>query len=245
MKKIPVLLFLLAVLVPGALSAASFEGKVTMKMTGPKGSPSQMNFSVKEGFTRIDITAQGASPSIIMDQAKQQIVILMNEQKMYMIQPLPKPPEAPAAGGSPGQATGGSIPDIQTTTTTEQILGYDCTKLVATDKDKNTTTEIWVTDQLGTFMGMGPGAGPMGGRRGGAGAQAWAEALRGKGTFPLRVVTTKDGKETFRMEATSVEKQSLDASLFEAPADYRDVGSMMKGLMPGGMPPGARPPGNG
>ena len=63
--------------------------------------------------------------------------------------------------------------------------------------------------------------------------------------FPLRVITSKDGKETFRMEATSIEKQSLDASLFEPPADYRDIGSMMKGMMPGGMPPGARPPGNG
>jgi hypothetical protein len=245
MKKIPVLLLLMAVLVPAALSAASFEGKVTMKMTGPKGSPSQMNFSVKEGFTRIDIVTQGASPSVIMDQGKQQLTILMTEQKMYMIQPMPKPPETPAAGGAPDHVAGGSGPDVQVTTVTENILGYDCTKLVATDKEKNTTTEIWVTDQLGTFMGMGPGANPMGGRRGGAAAQAWAEALRGKGSFPLRVITTKDGKETFRMEATSIEKQSLDASLFEAPADYRDIGSMMKGLMPGGMPPGARPPGSG
>ncbi len=183
MNKIPVLLLLIAGLIPGALSAASFEGKVSMKMTGPKGTPQQMDFSLKEGFTRIDVTAGGMSPAIIMDQAKQEILILIPPQKMFMIQPMPKPPETAGTGGGPAPDQGGNVPDVQVTTSTEKILGYDCTKLVATDKEKGSTTEIWVTDQLGTFMGMGPGGGGpmgMGGRRGGAGAQAWAEALRGK-----------------------------------------------------------------
>lgn len=241
MKKIPVLVLLAALAAPGALCAAVFEGKVTMKLVGPKGTPQQMNFSVKEGLTRIDMTAQGMTPAIIMDQAKQQMVILMTEQKMFMIQPMPKPPETPAAGG-PDQAVG-TAPTVQATGVTEKILGYDCTKYVSTDK--NATTEVWVTDQLGTFMGFGPGGGGPMGRRGGPGGQAWEQQFRGKGMFPLRVITTKDGKEAFRMEATSVEKQTLDASVFEPPADYRDIGSMMKGMMPGGMPPGMRPPGGG
>jgi hypothetical protein len=236
MKKIPVLLLLIAGLIPGALFAASFEGKVSMKMTGPKGTPQQVDFSLKEGLTRIDVTAGGMSPAIIMDQGKQQILILIPPQKMYLVQPLPKPPENAAAGSGAAQGASRAAPEVQVTAITEKILGYDCTKLMATDKDKNSTTEIWVTDQLGNFMGMGPGG--LGGRRGGgADAQAWAEALRGKGTFPLRVITTKDGKETFRMEATSVEKESLPASLFEAPADYHNMSDMMKGMMPGGMRP--------
>jgi Domain of unknown function (DUF4412) len=243
MKKFPVLLLAGALLIPAALAAATFEGKVTMKMTGPKGSPPLVNFSLKEGFSRIDVEAgQGQSVAMIMDQSKQEMIIMMAAQKMYLVRPLPKPGDIPAAqGAAPHDMT------VERTSVTETILGYECVKIVATDK--GTTTEMWVTDQLGTFMGMG-GGGPMGGRRGGPGGpagEAWEQALRGKASFPLRVVTTKDGKEAFRMEATSVEKMSLPDSVFAPPADFQklDMGNMMRGMMPGGMPPGGPPPGGG
>jgi hypothetical protein len=71
--------------------------------------------------------------------------------------------------------------------------------------------------------------------------------LAGKGVFPLRVVTTTGGKETYRMEATAVEKTALPASTFAAPADFKNLSDMMRGMgMPGGipgMPGGMRLPG--
>lgn len=57
--------------------------------------------------------------------------------------------------------------------------------------------------------------------------------------FPLRVVSTDKGsKETFRMEATEVKKESLPDSLFAPPADYQkfDMGGMMRGMGLPGMP---------
>ncbi len=86
-------------------------------------------------------------------------------------------------------------------------------------------------------------SGPMGGRRGGGtpAGQAWERALAGKSLFPLRVVSTdKASKETFRMEATNVEKTALPDSLFSVPAGYEklDMGGMMKGTMPGAGRPG-------
>lgn len=212
-----------------------------MKVTGPKEGEQQINFSLKEGFSRVDVSAKGMSAGVIMDQAKQEIIILMAEQKMYMVQPMRKAADAPAADQNPGEVT------VEKTSATEKILGYDCVKYVA--KDKTTTTEMWVTDQLGTFMGMAPGGGgPMGGRRqSGPGGEAWEQALRGKDAFPLRVASSKGGKETFRMEATDVQKQHLDASVFAPPEGFQkfDLGIMMKGMMPGGMPPRGRPPSGG
>lgn len=240
-------LLLAAVLAtPTAFLAAPFEGKVAMKITGPREGPSQMTFSLKEGFSRLDVAAgEGRTIAMISDQAKEQTTILMLEQKMFMIRPLTKP-AVPAAASAVDAGSG----DVVKTGTVEKILGYDCVKYTAQSKDG--ATETWVTDQLGPFMGMGAGGSPMGGmggRRGpGAGAppaQAWEQALAGKNLFPLRVVTTSGGKETFRMEATSVDRVALPASTFAPPADFRDIGEMMRGMgMPGGMP-GMKPPGGG
>jgi hypothetical protein len=253
MKKILPLLIAATLLPPVALSAGSFEGKVTMKISGPAEAPPQMTFSLKEGFSRIDVQgAESRSAAIIFDRANEQMTILMLAQKMYMTRPLPKPVATAATPGAPAAAD--SAP-VEKTGTTEKILGYDCVKYVS--KTKDTTTEMWVTDQLGTFMGMGGGnpmAGGMGGRRGaagprgGGGSQAWEQALSGLNVFPLRVVTTGGGKETFRLEVTAIDKETLPASHFAPPADFQDMGAMMKGMgMPGGMgmPPSMRAPGGG
>lgn len=224
-------LLLTATALVSATHAANFEGKVNMKMTGAKGAPQEMTFSLKEGFSRIDMaTPQGGGIGVIMDSAKQETTILMVDQKMYMTRPFPKATAAATAEGVAGTV-------VEITTTKEKILGYDCVKYLATAKEG--TTEIWATDQLGGFFGMGGGMNGGGGRGGpgGAPAQAWEKALMGKGVFPLRVVTSGSGKETFRMEATAVQPQTLPAEYFAAPADFHSMSDMMRGMgMPGGIP---------
>jgi len=231
----------LALAAPVALSAADFEGKVAMRMTSPGDAPQTMNFSIAKNFSRIDVQpAPGRSAAIIFDPARQEMTVLMPEQKMYMVQSLAKPMESAA------NAVAGRDGSVEQSSEHEKILGYDCTKWIS--KSNGTTAEIWLTDQIGTFMGLGAGANPMGGFGGGgrsrggpppgAGAQPWEAALKGKDFFPLRVVSKNgEGRETFRMEATAIEKQPLPASLFKAPADYQDLSSMMRGMgLPGGLP---------
>lgn len=243
MKKLSTLLIGSVLLFPAALSAETFEGKVTMKITDSSGKAVPLTFNMKEGLSRVDIEAgSGMTASMIMDSNKKEMTILIPQQKMYMVQPLTLAAAASTAG----------VPDPTSDVTfdkapgTEKILGYDCVKFIA--KAKDSTTEIWTTDQLGTFLGMGasgPMGGMMGGRRGGspgAGSQPWAQALAGKNFFPLRVVShNASGKETFRMEAAAVEKQSLSASLFSPPDGWQNLSEMMKGM--GGMPAGMRAPG--
>ena len=84
-------------------------------------------------------------------------------------------------------------------------------------------------------MSMG-NRGPMGGN---APRSGWEAALAENGFFPLRTVMhNKAGKETMRMEAVSVEPQSLPDSSFVPPADFKkfEMPSIpgLKGLNPFG-----------
>jgi hypothetical protein len=234
MKLIPALVPICALLIPCALSAGTFEGKVSMKMTSApsKDGVQAMDMSIKEGYLRMDINAGRAPASVIFDFKNQLMIILMAQQKMYMERPMAQPGAGPAPGASSApHAT------LQETGIKETILGYECTKFVATGAEGS--SEIWVTDQLGAFAGLFHGGGP--GQRPQA-PQAWESALKGRNFFPMRVVTSTGGKEKFRLEVTSVEKSSLPDSLFTPPEDWRklDLGAMMGGAMPGGFP-GARP----
>jgi hypothetical protein len=231
----------LAVLLPVAVFAAGFEGTVTMNMTGVQPQPVPVTMSIKPGFVRTDVQMQGHSFASIMDENKHEMTMLMPEQHMYMVHAMPTADANETTAQQPEDVK------IEKTNDHEKILGYDTTKYVATSKQG--TTQIWATDQLGTFMGLGTNGGPSGGMRGrmnarGSGAQEWEKLLNGKPVFPLRVVTTgKDGKDTFKMEATNIEKKSLPDSLFQPPADFQkfDMGAMMRGGLRGFMPGGKRP----
>jgi hypothetical protein len=118
-------------------------------------------------------------------------------------------------------------PDVEVTGKTEKILGYTCKQIVV--KDSKNITEIWVAEDLDLkFAGLGNqggGGGGMFGKRGNADTAAkWEKALKGKGGFPLRVVTRDlANKETFKMEATKVEKGGVTDADFAPPADFQKM----------------------
>lgn len=202
--------------------------------------PQSLNMSLKEGYMRTDISnGKGALGASIMDMKNMQMIILMPQQQMYMVQPIPQPNAAGRpAGAAAGQPSTGNAESLQDTGVKETILGYVCTKYTVTGK--NGTAEIWVTDQLGSFFGM-PHGGPGGPGGRSQPPQEWENALKGGNFFPMRVISN-NGKSNFKMEVTAIDKTSLPDSLFQAPAGWRkfDMGAMMGGMMPGGYP-GARP----
>lgn len=213
-------------------AASNFEGKVSLAITAEKGRAQELNYSIKGQKMRMDLNSQGHDVATIMDLDKLEVTILMEEQKMYMVQPIKKPVEQAMA------KAGDSTAEVEVTGKTETILGYKCNQVLI--KDKGTVTEAWLAEGLGMFQGLGgPGGGGGGGpfgRNKSAQAAKWEEALKGKEGFPLRVVThdTKS-KETFKMEATKIEPGSLPDSLFEPPAGYQkfqmpNIGGLLKGL---------------
>ncbi len=206
-------------------AANTFEGKVSLALTAEKGRATNMDYSLKGQKVRMDMDAGGSQVASIMDMAKMEMLMLMPEQQMYMVMPMKKPVEQAM------EKAGTNTADIEVTGKTETILGYKCSQILV--KDKGTVTEMWVAEGLGAFMGLG-GGGMFGGGKP-ANAAKWEEALKGKGGFPLRVISRDaKGKETFKMEATKIEAGSLPDSLFSPPAGYQkfampDMGGMFKG----------------
>lgn len=229
MKLRPILAFIAAVITTSAaLTAASFEGTVRMKMSQPRGEPFEMTYRVKEGFMRTEVQAGEGVVATIMDLGKQEMIVLMPEQKMYMVHSLA------AASAAAEKAGRGDDATFEKTGETEKILGYDCVKYISTTKDQ--ISDVWVTEELGGFAGLGSAAGGGKGGRGKTQAAAWEKALMGKDVFPLRVVSrNRKGVEQLRMEVIAVEKGAQPAALFAPPAGYQkfDMGSMMRGMLPG------------
>lgn len=238
MKPLPLLIIGLA-LISGPLFGESFEGKVTMAIKtsdSDNGSP-VVNYSIKEGFMRMDATAGGHQSSVIFDSKNKQMIILIPERSMYMVRSLAGQGSTPSYGGQgyPGAAAPQGNPGkLEATGETEKILGYTCTKYVVTSSGGD-STQIWVTDQLGMFGGFNLGGGP-GGRS--PVPQGWASALQGKSFFPMRVIGTENGK-TFRMDVTAVSKESVPDSEFAPPDGWQkfDMGNFMQGMGAGGFAP--------
>ena len=225
MMKFALFLATLALVAPAARSAESFEGKVTFTMTSGAGVPNEVSYSIKG--THLLISA-GNAAGIILDRDKNEVTIMMPQQRMYMVRPLPQPPAGLQSSISASKGV-----SLQETGATEEILGYTCKKYLL--KTDSSTTELWLTDQLGSFIGLGAamGGGRPGGRAGPA--QAWEQALQGKNFFPMRVVgQNSSGAQTFRLEVTAVAKQPVDDSVFSPPDDWKkiDLGAMMGGFAP-------------
>jgi hypothetical protein len=177
------LLLTSTVLAPAALLAASFEGKVTFKMTsGNRGQPQEINYSIKGDKMRVEIPNQkGAMGGMIMDTTKKEMTMIMDEQKTYMVMALPQV-------AADAIAKGNDDVTLEKTGETDKILGYTATKYIVTSKDGK--SDLWLAEGLGTFMGVN-NSNPMGRGRS-APPPARERALAGKELFPLRVVGRSD-----------------------------------------------------
>jgi hypothetical protein len=241
MKILPALATFCALALPGALLADTFEGKIGISMTSQTAQgPQSMNMSVKEGYTRFDIDTARGSMGMIRDMKNKVMIILMPQQRMYMVHPIDQPGQMPQQYGQAPQGEPHPQSTLQETGVKETILGYVCTKYVVTGQDG--TAQIWVTDELGNFMGLPPPGGPM--ARAPQAPSGWEQAIKGRNLFPMRVISN-NSKGTFKFEVTSVEKTSLPDSLFAPPEGWRkfDMGAMMGGGFPGGMPASRPGPG--
>jgi len=202
---------LLVAVTAGTLAAQStFEGAISMTLTGDNGKGNDVAYMMKGGKVRMEMGGGRGGPAVmIFDMAEKKMLMLMADQKMYMEQSVAGAVDAAAAKG--GTAT------IKKTGNTETIAGYKCEHVLVTDKGE--TSDVCTATGLGAFRM------PGGGRGGPPKAESWESGV-GDGGFPLKV--TKAGKVV--MEVTKIDKKALDASLFAPPADYQklDMGAMMR-----------------
>lgn len=180
----------------------AFEGVVTFRMNaGPQGAQ-DVRYSVKGDQVRTDMSTGGMNAFMIYNTATRTMDFVMPERQMYMESSVPKPPAAAEAAPGPSKVTW--------TGQKETIAGHACEHATVQDS-KGQTVDVCLAKGMGTFMQMGGG---MGGR---ASAPGW-EGEIGQ-MFPLKV--TRAG--TVELEVTSIDRKTLDPSVFTIPAGFNKM----------------------
>jgi hypothetical protein len=204
----------------------AFEGVVVYKMIGT-GENMEMTQMYKGTKSRTELSSKGQSGAMIMDAATGTMTTLIAPQKMYMVMDFRKMGEAlqglTGGRGDAGKAAAGQAPSIKATGRTEMVAGYTCEWYVMGEKGES---EVCAAKGIGIFMfgqsPMGRGSSSMGSLAA-LGSNAELMKTFKDGFFPLKMAQVKGGKTQVVMEATKVEKKSLDASLFVPPPDYTEM----------------------
>lgn len=216
-------------LVPAGLPAQqNFEGSITYQMTA-EGMTMTMTYLVKGTKIRANMEAPGMPGPmyLLMDLEGEVMQSVLPSMGMYMemkmqqmMDQIPVTPEMQEAMKNV---------KIESLGTTEQIAGITCTNYRFIQG--NEEMEGCIATGMGFFMG---GARPAAGA-GGAGMfpgmdmdlSSFAQEFN-EGMLPLRMRFMKNGAWVPFMEATAVERKSLDAQLFVLPSGLRKMS------MPGG-----------
>jgi hypothetical protein len=184
------------------LAAQSFEGTVSMNVTGDNGVVNPIRYMIKGGKMRFD--PGNGQVSVIIDPVAKRMMMIMNAQKMYT--------ELDFGGtvAAVQQRTDVKNPTIVRTGKMETIAGYKCEHVTITDDD-GASVDSCISSELGGFR-MPAASNPMAPQK----EAGWIAQL-GSTSFPLKV--QKGGKTI--MEVTAIERKTLDAALFAAPAGYQ------------------------
>jgi hypothetical protein len=208
--------------------SGAFEGVVAYKMAG-KGAGAEMTQMYKGTKSRTEINSGGQTTAMIMDMAAGTMMVLMPPQKAYMVMDMKKMEGLAGMFGKGKKDTGAgggavsALASIKATGRKDTIAGHACEYYVMGEKGE---AEVCSAKGLGMFM---MGQSPMGGAMSSLaalaalGTNADAAKMFADGFFPLKVVNTEGGKKEVVIEATRVEKKSLDASLFVPPPDYKEM----------------------
>jgi len=189
-----------------------FEGKVTFKVFD-EGKSQVMDYYVLGNKIRFDTKEEGQEGQIIWDTSTKDFMIIMPQQKMYMVMQVPESQLKTEDLGALGKNA-----KFTKTGETKKILGYTAEKLIY--KDGEDQGEAWMTQEIGGFNLFNN---PM---QNSEEKPQWQKDFEAGGYFPLEVY--ENGKKVFEM--VSIEKKSLDKSMFEAPAGYQkmDMPTMQK-----------------
>src|SRR4030095_7070914 len=221
---------------PSASSSAGgdFEGTIAMKMETENQKEMQMIYFLKGKHARIETKIPNlpeGEAAMLWDLESGKMTTLMPSRKMYLVMDLQKNAEAmrEAAKGMKGTGDVDKFPKLTPTGKQETIAGHTCEHWLIGD---NQEVDMCVAKGLGYFGMGGQSGGGFGSFKNcafspkmlaeAASHPDWVKLLEG-GAFPLKLTTMEEGKLMMSMEATRIEKKSLDDSLFVIPSDYKEM----------------------
>ena len=208
-------LILILLITNNLFAQTTFEGIVKIKMTADDES-FFIDYFIKDDNMRMEINEE---EEVVFIKSGEKSLILMVEEKTYMDLNNPMFKQIPGMSNMDDAENSSETFDINKYKTgkTKNILGHECEQWVFSDQEEDVEIEDWVTDELGNFMMM---KSPMGGGF----SPNWGSSFKGKGFFPLLVITRdEDGEETSRFEVVNVDQKGLNNDLFDAPSDFEEL----------------------
>ncbi len=197
--------FLLFFTVSLSIAQDKFQGKVTFEISD-EGQDQQISYFVKGNKFLIQ-PAEGEAVgqgSMIYDGDKKAMIVIMNEQRMYMEMPIDPMDEI-----SKDESIG---PDYFIKTGNSQdVLGYKCDEFEF--KDENKKGFALMTKELGAFLFMDdPNSG---------GSSQWQKEIMNEGYFPMLVKQENSSGELETVfKVVDLQSMSLDDKMFSAPPGY-------------------------
>lgn len=212
-------------LTPLVSHASEFEGVLHMNAThAGTGSATNMDWYLKGDKARVEMArTEGQKHVMIFDGKTRTMQVALPGQMTYMEMSL---------DGDRGEHMRDAFESqiVERTGRTEKLAGYSCEVWRITDKhDRRLNSELCVAKGFGqaaTFW-----VDPKEARR--SSQPGWVKQLVEEGGFGLRSIQYDEaGKETSRMEVTSVDKKRVDPGLFAFPSDWtkRDVSAIQEGM---------------
>ncbi len=210
-------------LCPFTVRAADFEGVLHMSTTHPAtNSASSMDWYLKGDKARVEMSrGEGQANVMIFDAQTRMMQMAMPGQKTYM---------EISMAGERGQHLKEALDKqtVERTGKTDKIAGYSCEVWRITDKEHDR-----LKNDICVAKGFGKAAtfwvDPKEMRR--SSQPSWVKQLVEEGGFGLRSIHYDEaGKESSRMEVTSIDKKRLDPSLFTFPVDWakQDMSAMQE-----------------
>jgi hypothetical protein len=201
--------------------SSNFEGRVKILMDDGVES-AQMEYYLKGSKMRIEIMAE---EQMIMITNEDKKFMLMPQQKMYTEFPANTMEELSGLTEDESEESmedefgeDFNIEDLKTGET-KNILGKECERWIFGEGEGK--VEMWVARDFGTFMGL---QNPMGGTEEGV---WWKEVLGDSGFFPMEIVEKDAGGNVLSsFKVAEIEEKSLGDDLFSVPSGYKKMNMM-------------------
>lgn len=189
----------------------TFSGEVGMKITDDKGNTFNMDYMIKNDLLRLNSSAGGYKMGIIFNSTEKKMIMLMDDQKMYMEMPTDMINQHMEANDDESD----NEVDFKPTGETKEILGYTCEKWIYSGDDNS--AEVWMAKNMGNFKFFDGGGMGKPKRK-----SNWETEIEKSGYFPMLVINKdKTGAVLNQLEVTSVKKKSIDDSHFKIPEGYQ------------------------
>jgi hypothetical protein len=206
---------------PSASSGQAFEGEITSKMSMGL-EPIDVRYAIKGSRMRTETRLSTQTSVTLMDLSSGETTTLYPQTKTYMTLGSGEISEEMLKKAE--SAAPIDLPKVTSNGKTETIAGHTCQYWQFGNK-----MEMCLAQGLGYFGGDGS-SGILGKLKNLAQGEKYKAQLNANpefakfvegGAFPLKMISIENGQSKTLMEVTSVERKSLDETLFTVPADYK------------------------